>query len=120
MKVAVDTDVLWAFFMKDKAAAELIDAQSTVYVPAPVYGELLAALRNDSPYAQNVTQLNAFMEDSAVEVLQIGPETAEYYARIYQDLPSHYLWVAALCLEHGCELATHDQNFKQIPQLTLC
>jgi tRNA(fMet)-specific endonuclease VapC len=57
-------------------------------------------------------------------VLGATVQTAEVYARIRFELkqagrpiPENDIWIAAICLEHGLPLATHDQHFAAIANL---
>lgn len=59
-----------------------------------------------------------------MEVLAIGADTAEYYARVFRSLrlkgrpiPTNDLWVAAVALEHGYAVYTRDEHFQEIDGL---
>ena len=48
------------------------------------------------------------------------------YAKVYQALraqgrpiPQNDMWIAASALEHGADIATHDEHFKLVPMLTV-
>jgi tRNA(fMet)-specific endonuclease VapC len=52
--------------------------------------------------------------------------TAEVYARIRialkqkgKPIPENDLWIAALCIERGSPLATSDEHFAAIDELTI-
>ena len=58
--------------------------------------------------------------------MPIGERTAEMYAKVYQALraqgrpiPQNDMWIAASALEHGADVATHDEHFRLVPMLTV-
>jgi predicted nucleic acid-binding protein len=59
-----------------------------------------------------------------VAVLYPDEDTTHHYARVFVQLraqgtpiPTHDMWVAALCLQHNLLLYTRDSHFDCLPQL---
>ena len=123
-----DTNVLIDFFKGDAAAAGTIASFDRILLCTTVLGEYKAGIdcttKAGRAYA---VKLAAFMEDPAVRVVGGTVITADYYARVFQELkrkgspiPQNDLWIAAFALEHSATLFSHDTHFSDIPMLKLC
>jgi len=80
--------------------------------------------RGGSRFADNMADLNAFLEHPVVELVQIGEVTADRYSRIAMDLkhrgrpiPTNDIWIAAQAIELHAELITLDLHFEKISAL---
>ncbi len=83
-----------------------------------------AAFKRGDSGASEVVRLAEFLASPRVEMLPLGSDTAEHYARTFQSLrrkgrpiPTNDLWVAASALEHGYAVYTHDEHFREIDGL---
>jgi predicted nucleic acid-binding protein len=70
---------------------------------------------------RNRRELAEFLASPRVEMLPVGSDTAEHYARTFHSLrrkgkpvPTNDLWIAATALERGYAVYTHDEHFKAI------
>ena len=123
-KVALDTNALSAYLAGDAGAMRVIDAQAELYIPLTVYAELLAGFHAGSRLQANLQALQQFMANEAIIILEINHDTAKTYAKIYASLrakgrpiPTNDIWIAALCLQYGCDLMTRDRDFDYVELL---
>ncbi len=126
MKVLLDTNVYSAWKRGVPGVAALIRRSERILVSSVVLGELLYGFRHGTRLARNLSELEAFLEDLAVEVLPVGPVTADRYARVAvalrragRPIPTNDLWIAAHALESGAVLATRDAHFEEIAGLAV-
>ncbi|MDZ7744526.1 MAG: type II toxin-antitoxin system VapC family toxin [Candidatus Saccharibacteria bacterium] len=115
----IDTNVYSALNKGHQAAARLIGAQQSIYVPVVVVGELRYGFAYGTKQVENEEQLNRFIASTAVELLYISHKTTELYAELAaycrrsgRVLSDNDLWIAALAQEHGLSLATYDKDFE--------
>jgi tRNA(fMet)-specific endonuclease VapC len=97
---------------------------STLYLPLTALGELLYGAYKSDFEAKGLKQVEDFLRICAI----LGPDerTAHLYGRIKADLarrgkaiPQNDIWIAAIALEHALPLATRDQHFSSVSNLTL-
>jgi tRNA(fMet)-specific endonuclease VapC len=126
MRVALDTNRLSDLFRGDAALAEQLAICEEIWVPLVVLGEMKAGFRGGSRGQQNEVLLSRFLAKRTVSVLLPGPNTADYYARVFVQLrlagtpiPDNDLWIAASVLEKDLTLITRDQHFRYLPQLLI-
>jgi len=98
----------------------------TVAVPAIVLGELHSGFRQGTRLAENTAQLAQFLSKPSVRVLDVTEETALRYAEVDvflrkkgRPIPRNDVWIAAVALEHGLQLLTLDEHFREIPLLLI-
>jgi tRNA(fMet)-specific endonuclease VapC len=123
-EIALDTNQAIAVLNGVGDTAQWIQAFTEVYLPVPVIGELRFGALNSQRAAQNIRRVEQLV--SRCQVLNATVNTAEVYARIRIELkrkgkpiPENDLWIAALCIERGLPLATSDEHFAAVDELTI-
>lgn len=124
MKLLLDTTAYVGFKRNIAGVVELMVSAERVLCSPVVLGELMFGFRNGTRFSENMKDLNAFLEQDAVEVVQINRITSDRYSRIAAQLkrkgtpiPSNDIWIAAQTMEHGAELITSDRHFDRIEGL---
>ena len=124
MRVALDTNRLTDLLHDDHALAEWLATCEQVWIPLIVLAEIKAGFLGGTRQRGNEILLQELLSRPTVEVLLPGRETAEQYARLFDQLkragtpiPDNDIWIAALALEHDLVLITRDRHFESIPQL---
>jgi len=125
-RILVDTSVYSLAMRGDEGAADLLrDAEELLICPM-VVGELLAGFARGSHERANLRVLHEFMLSPRVRLVDISSDTAEFYARILNQLrrqgtpiPANDIWIAACVMEQGARLATTDAHFGHVHGL-LC
>jgi predicted nucleic acid-binding protein len=89
-------------------------------------GELHSGFRQGNRRAENEAGLAQFLSRSSVRVLELTADTALHYAEIDhylrkrgRPIPRNDVWIAASALEHGLELLTTNEHFREIPLLLI-
>ena len=120
-RILLDTNFYVAFKKGEKSAIDAVRRATEIAVSTIVLGELLAGFRCGKRMMENYRELEQFLDSPRVATLPIDEETAEFYARIFQELrekgkqvPTNDLWIAATTLQHGYVLATYDFHFRNI------
>jgi tRNA(fMet)-specific endonuclease VapC len=120
----LDTNVLAAFFAGDPETVEAFQRANSLAVNTVVLGELLAGFTMGTRAGENRRLLARFLANPRVDLLPLGPDTAEHYAGVFSQLrrkgrpiPSNDMWVAASALQHGLVLFTRDAHFGEIEGL---
>jgi tRNA(fMet)-specific endonuclease VapC len=100
----------------------MLEQSRPVYVPVIVLAELLNGARRSRRVAENVQQIEGFVNRNAV--LPCERTTASYYADIDNQLrkrgkpiPQNDVWIAAVAQQHGLPLATRDAHFDEVESL---
>jgi len=124
VRVAIDTNRLTDLLRGDSELALRLGACDEVWVPLPVFGEIMAGFYGGTQQPRNENLLRRFMTRATVGVLLPDQDTAERYAHLFVQLkragtpiPDNDLWIAALALENDLVLITRDRHFERIPQL---
>jgi tRNA(fMet)-specific endonuclease VapC len=124
IKLIVDTSAYAAFKRNHQRVVEALLQADQVLVSPIVLGELYFGFRNGSRYEKNVSELNAFVACSPVQIIPINEITADRYSRVVWELkqrgapiPTNDIWLAAQAMEHGAELLTFDRHFEYVPGL---
>lgn len=116
-RVLLDTNVIIAFFLGEKAVSQqFIDAE--VLVPSTILAELYYGAFESAHAAANLARIEQFA--AAVQVLSCDAATAQLYGTIRDRLrskgrpiPENDIWIAAVALQHGLPLATRDDHFNE-------
>lgn len=126
MKVLLDTSAYSAFSRGDSRILDVLRQSSLVAVSVVVLGELHSGFRQGNRSAENAADLARFLTRPSVRVLNLTPDTALHYAEIDvylrkkgRPIPRNDVWIAASALEHGLELITLDEHFREIPLLLI-
>ena len=124
MRVCLDTNAYSALMRNQSGIQRCLEEATLIYLPTVVLGELYAGFNLGSRYAENCSDLDAFLELPGVEVVSPNREVAERYGYLVLDLrrqgtpiPTNDLWIAATTLETGARLVSYDAHFQQVPGL---
>ncbi len=126
-KILLDTNAYAAFKNGNDDAIKILQMADRIGLSSIVLGELIAGFLLGSREEKNRKELSKFLCAPRVTLLMVDNETAEYYARIFQQLrqkgqpiPSNDLWIAATALQHGYTVFTYDKHFSNIDNLISC
>jgi tRNA(fMet)-specific endonuclease VapC len=126
VNVALDTSAYSALHRGEQAVLEVMRHSETVAIPAVVLGELHSGFRAGTRRQENTARLAQFLSKPSVRVLHITEETALRYAEVDvylrkkgHPIPRNDVWIAAVALEHGLQLLTLDEHFREIPLLLI-
>ena len=124
MRVSLDTSAYSALRRGHQPVLDVMRRSETVAVSAVVLGELYSGFRAGDRWAENTAQLAQFLSKPSVRVLNVTEETALRYAEVDvylrkkgRPIPRNDVWIAAVALEHGLQLLTLDDRFREIPLL---
>lgn len=120
----LDTNIIIALFAIDSDVIRQLADASRTFVPVIVLGELYYGASKSAHAKNNTAHINNFAIKSTV--LACDTDTARHYGRIKDQLrskgspiPENDIWIAALAKQHHLTLATRDQHFKSVKDLTL-
>lgn len=123
-ETALDSNMAIRYLNGDPVVVGKVTAQPTVALPLIVVGELLFGAENSARPLKNLERYREFI--TACRVVPMGPETAAVYARVRgalkrkgRPIPDNDLWIAAQCVEHDWNLATDDEHFTYVEELTV-
>ena len=126
MRVLLDTSAYSALARSNQEIYDILSLATEVFIPSIALGELLSGFYGGSRRAENVAELESFLEKPSVKVLQVTAETALHYAQVDQFLrrkgkpiPRNDVWIAAIAIKHGLQLVVIDKHFREIPMLLL-
>ena len=124
MNVLLDTSAYSALQRGNGPVLDVLRRSETVAVPSIVMGELYSGFRAGNRRAQNTAQLAQFLSKPSVRILHVTEETALRYAEVDvylrkrgRPIPRNDVWIAAVALEHGMQVLTMDEHFREIPML---
>jgi len=124
MKVVLDTSAYAGFKRDDGDLVARMVAADNILFSAVVWGELVFGFRTGSRFAQNMAELDAFLEHPIVTFAPVDKTAADRYARIATQLkakgepiPTNDIWIAAQAMAHGAELLTYDRHFAKVDGL---
>jgi tRNA(fMet)-specific endonuclease VapC len=124
VKVLLDTSAYSALRRGHQPVLDVMRRSQTVAVSAVVLGELYSGFRAGDRWAENTAQVAQFLSKPSVRVLNVTEETALRYAEVDvylrtkgRPIPRNDVWIAAVALEHGLQLLTLDDRFREIPLL---
>ena len=126
MNVLLDTSAYSALQRGHQHVLDVLRRSETVAVSSVVLGELYSGFRAGNRWAENTAQLAQFLSKPSVRVLNVTEETALRYAEVDvylrkkgRPIPRNDVWIAAVALEHGLQLLTLDDHFREIPLLLI-
>lgn len=124
MRVLLDTNAYTALFRGHPEVSRLVRRSEEVLISPIVAGELLFGFRNGARYEANRRDLDAFLDNPFVRLLEVSLLTADRFGRISaalrkkgRPIPSNDLWIAAQAMETGADLLSFDQHFAEIDGL---
>ena len=117
----LDTSAYSNFRRGHEEVAGLLDQAELVGMPTIALGELRTGFLLGRSRQRNEAELVAFLDNPAVEVLQIDAETSRHYAEIVAELrkagtpvPTNDIWIAASAARNGATVLTCDDHFQRI------
>ena len=118
----LDTNAVSALFVGDAALEKVLASSSRHELPVIVIGEYRYGLARSCSRKTLLPLLETLIAGSMV--LSIGVRTAEAYALIRDRLraagtpiPENDIWISALAIEHGLEVASRDTDFDRVAGL---
>lgn len=126
-KILLDTNAYVAFKKGNPDAIEILQLAEIIGICPVVLGELLAGFVSGSKETKNRLEMAHFFDSPRVKLLQLDNETAEFYAKIFNQLknkgkpiPTNDLWIAASAIQHGYAIFTYDKHFLNIANILTC
>lgn len=103
----------------------MIDRAGRVDVPTITLGELRTGFLLGGRHERNEAELQEFLDNPVVDVLQVDSEASRHYAEIVIDLrqagtplPTNDIWIAAIAARHGITVLTCDDHFDRIARIS--
>ena len=119
--ICVDTSAYSNFRRGETRVVDQIDRARWIGVPSIVVGELHAGFRAGSRFDQNLSDLNEFLRQPAVQVLAVDEQVAHIYGEIVSELraagrplPTNDIWIAATAVRFGAAVLTFDAHYREI------
>ena len=123
-RYCLDTSAYSNFRRGNEEVATLLDQAELVGVSTIALGELRTGFLLGSRRQRNETELEAFLDNPAVEVMQVDSETSRHYAEIVAELrkagtplPTNDIWIAATAARNGTTVLTCDPHFEHIARV---
>ena len=120
-RICLDTSAYSNYKRGAEDAVRVIRSAREVAVPAVVLGELRTGFRLGDRADRNEEELQAFLADPAIRVLDVDDPAATIYADLLVDLrrqgtplPTNDVWIAALAVREGATVLTYDDHFRRI------
>ena len=117
MDCLLDTNIVSAHPRGDQRVGDQILANSALYLPVTVLGELFYGAHHSEHRDKQLRRIQAF--PPLVRILEVTAPVAEYYGQLKAHLasrgsiiPENDLWIAAVCLVNDLTLATRDAHFE--------
>lgn len=125
-RVLIDTNIYIEFLRGDENINNILSSADFIAFSVISIGEILAGFKIWSDEKKYLNELDEFLYSPRLIVYDIDSETAEFYAKIYNELriagnpiPTNDMWIAALALQHGIKLLTNDRHFTKVAGLFL-
>ena len=126
MNRLLDTNAYSAWKRGHTGAMEIVRRSDQLILSAIVAGELLFGFDQGSRQAQNLRELQEFLDRPQVHFLPVSYVTADRFARVASALrrrgtpiPTNDMWIAAHALESAADLVSFDRHFENIDGLAL-
>ena len=123
-RYCLDTSAYSHFKRGDPQVVDLVDRADWIGVPAIVIGELRQGFLQGGKFARNETELQQFLEHTAVDMLPVDDYVAQAYAdivtemkRIGRPLPTNDVWIAATAARAGAPVLTYDPHFAAVARI---
>jgi tRNA(fMet)-specific endonuclease VapC len=122
--ILLDTNAYSKLKRGDPTLASLVRRAERIVFSVIVVGELQFGFRRGSRYERNQLELTEFLASPYVDLLPVGPVTADRFGRIAaalgqkgRPIPTNDVWIAAHAMESGAELISYDRHFEFIDGL---
>lgn len=123
MKIALDANA-YSDWRRSGKWNEEIQTATVVMISTVALGELRFGFANGSKPTENEAGLRSFLGESVVVVCEITDATSRIYGEFRHFLkaggtpiPTDDIWIGASAVEHGADLLTSDQHFRNLPQV---
>jgi tRNA(fMet)-specific endonuclease VapC len=120
----LDTSAYSNFQRGHDELTSLIDRADWIGIPTMTMGELRTGFLLGGRRARNESELDEFLANPVVEVLEVDAEASRHYAEIVADLrragtplPTTDIWIAATAARHGATVLTCDEHFEHIARV---
>lgn len=120
-RLSLDTSAYSQFKRGDEAVVVLIDSAEWIGMSTIALGELRAGFRLGKQTARNDRELDAFLANPVVHVLDVDEDASRIYAEIIvalrsagTPLPTNDIWIAAVSAREGASVVTYDAHFRRI------
>ncbi len=121
MRLLLDSNAYSLLMRGHEQTSGLIRRAEEILLSAIVVGELLYGFRRGSHFQQNLAGLRSLLDNPYVSFVEVGPVTADRYARIMKSLrakgrpiPTNDIWIAAHAMETGADLVSADGHFEHV------
>ncbi|MHC1729999.1 MAG: type II toxin-antitoxin system VapC family toxin [Syntrophobacteraceae bacterium] len=121
MKICLDTSAYSYFKRGSHEAVEVIKSARWVGMPVIVIGELRTGFRLGGRLDRNERELQEFIQNHAVHILDVDQMASYHYAEAVVELrragtpiPTNDIWIAAIAIREGAVVITYDCHFKNI------
>ena len=115
----LDTNAVSALFAGDPAIERLLATAERHELPVVVIGEYRYGLARSRHKKRLGTLLDELARESLM--LDVDERTAHAYATVRESLrkkgrpiPENDVWISALALQHGLEIASRDAHFDEV------
>jgi len=122
-RVLLDTSVIVALLRGDETVAETLQNVDEVFTSIIALGELLYGVRRSAHPTKNRDRVDDFT--ASLDALPCDRLTAEVHSRLKHGLrqkgtpiPDNDLWVAATAVQYALVLASRDEHFAEIEEVT--
>lgn len=115
-------DTAYSLLMRGHGeVAGLVRRADEILFSAVVVGELMYGFRRGNQFERNVADLRSFLDSPYSSFIEVGPITADRYARIAaalrvkgRPIPTNDVWIAAHAMESGADLVSADSHFEHV------
>ncbi len=123
-KFLLDTNILIAFFNKEKSVIDYIKSGVEIYIPSAALGEMYFGAEKSAQKKSNIEKIDHLAE--YVTIIPCDKITAKVYGKIKNQLkdkgtpiPENDIWIAALSVQHHITLVSRDKHFNVVDKLDL-
>lgn len=121
MRVLLDSNAYSLLMRGQEEVAGLVRRAEEIVFSAVVVGELMYGFRRGTHFAWNAADLRSFLDSPYSSFVEVGPVTADRYARIAaalrakgRPIPTNDVWIAAHAMETGADLVSADGHFEHV------
>ena len=123
-RICLDTSAYSHFRRGHAPAVQAVRRARWIGVPAVVLGELRTGFLLGRRPDQNEADLQVFLAEPLVRLLDVDDEAARHYAEIVvalrqagTPLPTNDIWVGAAAAREGATVLTYDDHFSRIARV---
>ena len=123
-KALIDTNIYVAFKRNEKSVVEAFTRLDYIGIDITVLAELYSGFKYGKKEKENRIELEQFINNPRVYLLNHDHNTAEFYSDIFinlkkkgQPIPTNDIWIAAVAKQYGLALFSFDNHFTNIDGL---